>query len=53
MIIGKTTGVLKHKVESMQINHKKINKAKKGDEIGIKLPFCRKNDELYKIVKKR
>jgi putative protease len=52
MIIGKTTGVLKHKIESMQINHKPIEKAVKGDEIGIKLPFCRKNDELYKIVKK-
>ena len=52
MIIGKTTGVLKHKIESMQINHKQISESKKGDEIGIKLPFCRKNDELYKIVKK-
>ncbi len=53
MIIGKTTGVINTKIESMEINHKQINEAKKGDEIGIKLPFCRKNDELYKIVKKR
>ena len=53
IILGKTTGVLKHKVESMEINHKKVNQAKKGDEIGIKLPFCRKNDELYKVIKKR
>jgi len=53
MIIGKITGVLKHKIISMQMNHKPIEKAVKGDEIGIKIPFCRKNDELYKVVKKR
>lgn len=52
IIIGNTTGVLKYKIESMEINHKQIEEAKKGDEIGIKLPLCRKNDELYKIVKK-
>ncbi len=52
MIIGKTTGVIKTKINSMEISHKQISEAKKGDEIGIKLPFCRKNDELYKVVKK-
>ncbi|MDD5193123.1 MAG: U32 family peptidase [Candidatus Nanoarchaeia archaeon] len=49
-IIGKITGVLKTKVESMQRNHQQINEAKKGEEIGIKLPLCRKGDEVYKIV---
>jgi len=52
LIIGKTTGVIKTRIESMQVNHKPINEAKKADEIGIKLPFCRKGDELYKIVYK-
>jgi len=52
MIIGKTTGVLKHKIESIEAHYKQIAEAKKGDEVGIKLPFCRKNDELYKVIKK-
>jgi putative protease len=53
LVLGKTTGVLKHKIKSMEMNHKPISKAKKGDEIGISLPLCRKNDELYKIIKKK
>ena len=52
MIIGKTTGVVKTKVESMETNHNPITIAEKGQNIGIKLPFCRKGDELYKIIKR-
>jgi U32 family peptidase len=52
LIIGKTTGLIKGKVESMQINHKPVNSAKKGQEIGINLPKCRKNDDFYRIIKK-
>jgi putative protease len=51
-IIGKISGVIRHKINSMEIKHKSVNEAKKGDEVGIKLPKCRKGDELYKIVKK-
>jgi len=53
IIIGKTTGVIKTKIKSMEMSHKQINEAKKGNEIGIKLPFCRKGDEVYKIIIKR
>jgi len=52
LIMGKTTGLIRHKIKSMQINHKEVNKVKKGQDVGIKLPFCRKNDELYKVIKK-
>jgi putative protease len=52
LIIGKTTGIINHKIKSMQINHKDIKQVKKGQEVGIKLPKCRKNDELYKVVKR-
>ncbi len=52
LIIGKTTGILKNTIKSMQINHKSVNQAKKTQKVGIKLPLCRKNDEVYKIVKK-
>ena len=51
-ITGKTTGAVKHKINSMEINHKKVSEAKKGDDVGIELPICRKGDEVYKVVKK-
>ena len=50
-IKGNKTGIVRTKVTDMQINHKPITEAKKGDDIGIKLPFCRKNDEVFIIVK--
>ena len=35
-------------VKSMQINHKDVRQAKKGDEIGIKIPQpVHKNDKVY------
>ena len=52
LIIGKTTGLIRTKINSMQINHKDINSANKGDEVGLKLPKCRKGDEVYRIIKK-
>ncbi len=51
-IIGKTSGVIRHKIESMETQNKQISEAIKGDNIGIRLPKCRKGDEVYKIVKK-
>ena len=52
LIIGKTTGLIRHKIKSMQKNHKAIKIAKKGQDIGILLPKCRKKDELYKVSKR-
>lgn len=51
MILGDTTGIKKFKIESMQMHHKMVSSVKKGDEVGIKLPLCRKNDDLYKVIK--
>ncbi|MFA5857289.1 MAG: U32 family peptidase [Candidatus Pacearchaeota archaeon] len=51
-ILGKTTGVIRHKVEQMQVEHKDVIEVKKGDNVGIVLPKCRKGDDIYKIVKK-
>lgn len=73
VIIGEKTGSIRTKIESMEINHKKVEVAKKGDEVGVKFvvhecspnavashkgqevgvktPFIRKNDELYLIKK--
>ena len=52
IIIGKTTGLKKSKVKSMEIKNKKVQKAKKESNVGIKLPLVRKNDEIYVIKNK-
>ena len=51
IILGKITGIIKSKIKHIEINKKSIQKAKKGEEIGLKLPQARKNDEVY-IIKK-
>ena len=51
VIIGKTTGLEKSKIESIEIKNKKVKSGKKGQEIGIKLTLVRKNDEVYVIKK--
>lgn len=50
-IIGNKTGILRVKVESMEINKEEVKEVSKGQLVGIKLPFCRENDEVY-LVKK-
>lgn len=53
IITGKTTGIIKTKVETMEIEHKQIKQAVKGQSIGLKIPhLVRKNDDLYKVIKK-
>jgi putative protease len=53
VIIGKTTGIINSKVDSIEINRKAIKKAEKNQEIGIPVPkLVRKNDEVYIILKK-
>jgi len=40
-----------HKIESMQFDHKDIDKAKKGQEVGIKVgERVRTGDKVYKVV---
>ncbi|MCK9568097.1 U32 family peptidase [Candidatus Pacearchaeota archaeon] len=47
VIIGNTTGIIHSKIESIEIKNSKVEKAKKGDEVGIKVSKVRKNDEVY------
>ncbi len=49
VVIGTTTGIIHSKVNSIEINRKAVKQAHKGQEIGIKLPLVRKNDEVYLI----
>ncbi len=52
VVIGKTTGVVKANVDYMEIKNKAVKKAGKSQEVGIKLPRVRKNDEVY-VIKNR
>ncbi len=51
VVIGKTTGLEKSKVERLEIKNKSVRKGKRLQEVGLKLPRVRKNDEVYKIIK--
>lgn len=38
-------------VDSMQVDHKEVPEAKKGDGIGMKvLSPCREHDQVYKVI---
>ncbi|MBU4086959.1 MAG: U32 family peptidase [Nanoarchaeota archaeon] len=50
-IRGDETGIKRVQIESMQINHKPVKEVGKG-EVGIKVPECRKGDEVYLIKRK-
>ncbi len=50
-IIGNTTGIVNSEINSLELKNSKIEKGKKGDEIGIKIQKVRKNDEVYLIKK--
>ncbi len=52
-IIGKETGIKRTRIESMEINHKPVEKALKGQEVGVKVSECRKGDEVYLIVRNK
>ena len=49
VVIGNYTGFQKSKIESMEKNNKPIKRAYKGDEINLKLPPVKKNDDVYAI----
>ncbi|MDP2628822.1 MAG: U32 family peptidase, partial [Nanoarchaeota archaeon] len=49
--IGEKTGLERTRVENIEIKKKSVKSAGKGDEVGIKLPLVRKNDEVYVIKK--
>ena len=48
--LGHTTDC-ESRVSSMQIEHKSVTEAKKGDSVGIKVPEkVRENDTVYKVA---
>tara|TARA_Y100000310_G_scaffold338066_1_gene426738 strand:+ start:2197 stop:3393 length:1197 start_codon:yes stop_codon:yes gene_type:complete len=51
-IIGKQTGVKKIKIKTMEVKNKSVKEITKGRDVGIKLPKCKKGDEVYLIQNK-
>ena len=48
--LGHTTN-FESKVDSMQIEHKSVTEAKRGDSVGVKISeTARRGDKVYKIV---
>ena len=48
--LGHTTN-FEFKVASMQIEHKSVTEAKRGDSVGIKISeTVRRGDKIYKVV---
>ena len=53
VVIGKTTGIVNLKIDSIEKNKKQIKKAGKPEEIAVKiLEKVRKNDEVYILKSK-
>ena len=53
LIQGTTTGSIKHKIDSMQIDGKNVKKVEKGNNVGVAIPTkVRHNDFVYKLVKR-
>ena len=51
MIQGFTTGIVETRLNSMEMNHKKVKKVSKGNVVAVKLnSVVRKNDQVYVIV---
>jgi putative protease len=50
-VIGNYTGFERTNISYMEKNKRPINRAYKGDEVDLKLPQVRKNDEVYLIKK--
>jgi len=52
MVQGPTTGVIEFMISSIQLDNKQVEKAKKGQNIAVKIPGgkARKNDKVYTIA---
>ena len=52
-ITGNTTGVIRTRVETMEIDHKPVKDVRRGKTVGIKVPECRSGDEVFLIQKNK
>lgn len=48
LIIGPTTGLVSAEVETMEIEHRRVKRAVRGERVGVKLPQrVRRGDQVY------
>lgn len=52
LVLGDQTGIVRQKIERIEVNNKPIKESSKGMEVGIKIQGIRKGDKVYKIVQK-
>ena len=52
LILGDKTGVVRHKIERIEVEKKQVKEARKGMKVGVKIPGVRKGDKVYLVVKK-
>jgi putative protease len=52
LVFGDKTGMVRHRIDRIEINHKPVKEAKKGQEVGIKILGAKKGDKVYLIIKK-
>jgi putative protease len=52
LIMSEKTGLVRHKIDRIEINRNSVSTAVKGNEVGIKIFGVRKKDLVYKIVLK-
>jgi putative protease len=52
IILGNKTGVVRYKIERMEVHNKPVESAVKGQEVGIKIPSVREGDKVYLLVRK-
>jgi len=48
---GEKTGILRQKIQRIELDNKSLKEAKKGQIVGIKLPNAKKGCLIYKIIK--
>lgn len=51
LITGPTTGVMELTIDEMQVDHKRVDSVKKGENFSIPVPdVIRRSDKLYRVV---
>jgi putative protease len=51
LITGKTTGAQRMTIKDLEVNHEKLDRAKKGTSVAFKINFrVRKNDKVFHIL---
>lgn len=53
VVIGNKTGIVTAVVDTMEIENQPVEKAEKGQMVGIKIARVRENDKVFKVIGKK